>query len=35
MGDNSDASDDENWEPIAEKLPGMGAPARIFIVFEK
>jgi hypothetical protein len=33
--DTPDASDDENWEPIAEKLPGMGAPARIFIVFEK
>jgi len=33
--DTPDASHDENWEPIAEKLPGMGAPVRIVIQFEK
>jgi hypothetical protein len=33
--DTPDASDDENWEPIAEKLPSIGAPVVIRIDFEK
>jgi hypothetical protein len=33
--DTPDASDDENWEPIAAKLPASGAAVRIKIVFEK
>jgi hypothetical protein len=33
--DTPDASDDENWEPIAETLPGMGATVRIVIHFEE
>jgi hypothetical protein len=33
--DTPDASDDENWEPIAEKLPGIGSAVRIVIQFEK
>lgn len=33
--DTPDASDDENWEPVAEKLPANGAAVLIKIVFEK
>jgi hypothetical protein len=30
-----DASDDENWEPMTEKLPGVGAPVTVTLIFEK
>ncbi len=33
--DTPDASDDENWEPIAEKLPGIGAAVEIRILFDQ
>jgi hypothetical protein len=33
--DTPDASDDENWQPVAEKLPGIGAVVEIRITFEK
>ena len=30
-----DASDDENWEPLTEKLPAVGTPVAVTLVFEK
>lgn len=33
--DTPDASDDKNWEPIAEKLPGIGTAVTVKMSFEK
>jgi hypothetical protein len=30
-----DASDDENWEPLTDKLPAPGTPVTIALIFEK
>lgn len=30
-----DASDDENWEPLTEKLPAVGTQVMVTLIFEK
>ena len=32
--DTPDAADDENWEPLSESLPPLGAEVRIQMRFE-
>ena len=33
--DTPDAADDENWEPVSEKIPPIGTPMTVKITFQK
>lgn len=33
--DTPDAADDENWEPVSEKIPPVGTPMTVKITFQK
>ena len=33
--DTPDAADDENWEPVSDRVPPLGAPVTVRFIFSK